>query len=507
MADRLAAVRGRTLAADHGLPYIELRRLALSPDAVRSAPLEILDHLEAVPFDVVDGMLHVALTAPSAGAVAELERVSGRPVAVALAAPEDVRGILDDLARGGTVDVEQLEVEAGSAGGAPAVVAVNEILRAAVAAQASDVHVIPAADRYHVRLRIDGVVQEHSHLAPVEAAAAVSRIKVLAGLDVAERRRPQDGRFGLRTTAGRPIDVRTAILPTVHGEGVVLRLLGKIRTPPSFTDLGLSNAMQMEIERLVERAVGAVLVTGPTGSGKSTTLHAALADIARPDRTVITVEDPVEYELAGTYQIQVNPVAGVTFPAALRSVLRGDPDVLMVGEIRDHETARLALSASLTGHFVLSTLHTGDAPSAVTRLVEMGVEHYVVAAALSGVVAQRLARRLCLYCREPYEPSESLVVSLGLDPEACRRTFFRAHGCPHCTGGYRGRIGVFQLLTIDEQLRGLICAGASHDDTMRVAGESGMVSLWHDGLGKVEAGLTSVEELHRVVPRTKTVHV
>jgi type IV pilus assembly protein PilB len=500
MADRCAAIRGRTLAAKHGLPYVELARLALNPDAVRAAPLELLEHLDAVPFDEVAGVLHVALAEPSGETVAELLRVTGRPVAVALAAREEVREILDELARGGTLDAERLDA-GDTADEAPAVRAVNEILGDAVAAQASDVHVIPAQHGYHVRLRIDGVLQEHTTLAPEQAAAAVSRVKVLAGLDVAERRRPQDGRFGVRTTTGRTIDVRTAVLPTVHGEGAVLRLLGKIRTPPSFTDLGLSNAMQMQIERLVERAIGALLVTGPTGSGKSTTLNAALADIARPDRAVITIEDPVEYELPGTYQIQVNPVAGVTFPAALRSVLRGDPDVLMVGEIRDHETAQLALSASLTGHFVLSTLHTGDAPSAVTRLAEMGVEPYVVSAGLSGVIAQRLARRLCLYCREAYEPPVDLCEALGLDETDEPRTFFRACGCAHCTGGYRGRIGVFQLLVVDDDLRALLAAAAPHDAIVRAARAAGMRSLWSDGLAKVDAGLISLEELHRVVPR------
>jgi type IV pilus assembly protein PilB len=501
MADRLVAVRGRTLAAQHGLPYVDLALLALNPNAVRAAPLEVLERLNAVPFDLVEDMLHVALTEPSPAAVAELERITGRPVVVSLAAHEDVREILEELVRGGTLDAEQLLVEGELANNAPAVRAVNAIVSAAVAAQASDVHVIPSEHMYYVRLRVDGVVQEHSTITPEDASAAVSRIKVMAGLDVAERRRPQDGRFAVRTTAGRAIDVRVAILPTVHGEGVVMRLLGKLRTPPSFTDLGLSNAMQMEIERLVERAVGALLVTGPTGSGKSTTLNTALADIARPDRTVITVEDPVEYELPGTYQIQVNPLFGVTFPAALRSVLRGDPDVLMVGEIRDHETAQLALSASLTGHFVLSTLHTGDATSAVTRLVEMGVEHYVVSAALAGVIAQRLARRLCLYCREAYEPADDLVRSLGLPLDGMSRTFFHATGCMHCTGGYRGRIGVFQFLIVDDALRALIASGASHDEIERAATAAGMGSLWTDGLAKVEAGSISVEELHRVVPR------
>jgi type IV pilus assembly protein PilB len=499
VADRLAAARGRTLAAEHGLPGIELDRVALDPDAVRTAPLELLERLRAVPFDLTGNVLSVALADPSPNAVAELERATGKRVAVALTAHEDLVAVLETLERGGTIDAEQLDVVDDFADDAPAVRAVNEILRVAVATQASDVHLIPGQHGVFVRLRIDGVVQDHATLTIEEALAVVSRLKVLARLDVAERRRPQDGRFGVRTTTGRPIDIRAAILPTVHGEGAVLRLLGKLRTPPSFTDLGLSNAMQMELERIVDRASGALLVTGPTGSGKSTTLHAALSDIARPERNVITIEDPVEYDLPGTYQIQVNPIAGVTFASALRSVLRGDPDVLMVGEIRDHETAQLALSASLTGHFVLSTLHTGDAPTAVTRLVEMGVEHYVVSAALAGVIAQRLARRLCLYCREPYVPSEELLESLGFAGEPS--TFFRATGCPYCSGGYRGRIGVFQLLTIDDRLRAGIAAGCSHDELVRGATAAGLASLWDDGLAKVAAGLISVEELHRVVLR------
>jgi type IV pilus assembly protein PilB len=500
MADRLAAIRSRTRAAERGLPYVELGRMSLDPHAVHVAPFEVLEHLRAVPFAAEAGELHVAFAEPTPERVAELERVTGRKVLSALASADDVTTILDELARSGTIDVEELQVDGELAGSAPAVAAVNEILRAAIAAQASDVHVIPGESCFYVRLRIDGVVQEHGRLEIDDAAAIVSRLKVLAGLDVAERRRPQDGRFAVRTTAGRPIDLRAAVLPTVHGEGVVLRLLGKLRTPPSFTDLGLSNAMQMQIERMADRATGALLVTGPTGSGKSTTLHAALADIARPERNVITVEDPVEYELPGTYQIQVSSIAGVTFASALRSVLRGDPDVLMVGEIRDHETAELALAASLTGHFVLSTLHTGDAPSAVTRLIEMGIEHYVVSAALSGVIAQRLARRLCLYCREAYDPSDALLESIGAEGEE-KRTYFRARGCPYCTGGYRGRVGVFQLLSVDDDLRALLAAGASHDDLVAAAGRAGMDSLWSDGVAKVEAGLISVEELHRVVPR------
>jgi type II secretory ATPase GspE/PulE/Tfp pilus assembly ATPase PilB-like protein len=501
MSDRLAAVRSRAAAVEHGLPFVELTKISLSPEAVRSAPFEVLEHLRAVPYAAEGTALHVAFAEPTAERVAELERVTGRRVLSGLASADEVELILDELARSGTIAVEELHVEGELAGDAPAIHTFNEILATAVSAQASDIHLIPGDSGYFVRLRIDGVVQEHARLEREEAMAVVSRVKVLAGLDVAERRRPQDGRFGVRTTTGRPIDLRVAVLPTVHGEGVVLRLLGKLRTPPSFTDLGLSNAMQMELERMVDRAIGAVLVTGPTGSGKSTTLNAALADIARPERTVITIEDPVEYEIAGTYQMQVNPHAGVTFASALRSVLRGDPDVLMVGEIRDRETAELALSASLTGHFVLSTLHTGDAPSAITRLAEMGVEPYVVSAALSGVIAQRLARRLCLYCREPYTPSDALLEAIGAPSPDESRTYFRAAGCEHCTGGYRGRIGVFQLLKIDDELRPLLAEGAAVEAIVAAAGASGMASLWQDGLAKVEAGLISVEELTRVVPR------
>ncbi len=497
MSDRLAVGRARALAEAHGLPYIDLSRRALDHAAVRSVPLELLERLVVLPYEIGDGVVNVAVADPTAGAIEELQRVSGKQFAVAVARREEVVGLLHDLAAGGTLREDELHLEGDRLGDAPAVRAVNDVLRRAIEARASDVHLIPENGYLHIRLRVDGVVEEHGILSAEDAQGIVARIKVLAELDVAERRRPQDGRFSVRTTSGRAVDARVTLLPTIAGEGVVLRLLEKTRTAPSLTDLGLENAMQMELERIVYRSVGALLVTGPTGSGKSTTLHGALADIARPERTVITIEDPVEYELPGTYQLQTNAAAGVTFATALRSVLRGDPDVIMVGEIRDAETAELALGGSLSGHFVLSTLHTNDAPSAVTRLIEMGLEPYVVSAALAGVLGQRLARRLCLYCRESYEPSQDVLEQIGSVREDAH--FFRAVGCPYCSGGYRGRVGIFQLLTIGEHLRSLIASGAPAEELYAAAEEAGMASLWADGLAKVEAGSISLEELRRVV--------
>jgi type IV pilus assembly protein PilB len=490
------------VAERHGLPFVELGRRALDPDAVRTVPLELLERIGAIPFALADGVLHVALGEPSSEAAAELGRASGHAVALAVAPPEEVEGVLRELARGGTLTADELRLEDGAADGAPAVRAANEILRRAAADRASDIHLVPDHGYVHVRFRIDGVVREHALLPPEEAAAVIARLKVLGQLDVAERRKPQDGRFTIRTTAGRELDLRVTVLPTISGEGIVLRLLEKTRHAPSLTELGLENAMQMDLERLVARSVGALVVTGPTGSGKSTTLYAALADLARPDRTLITIEDPVEYELPGAYQLQVSTTAGVTFASALRAVLRGDPDVIMVGEMRDAETARIALGASLAGHFLLTTLHTGDAPTAVSRLVEMGVERYVVGAGLAAVLGQRLARRLCLYCREPYVPRDGAIEPLrargGIVPD--EPAFFRPTGCAHCSGGYHGRTGIFQLLVVDDELRSLVAEGAPQEQVLRAATAAGMRPLWADGVEKAAAGLTSLEELHRVLP-------
>jgi type IV pilus assembly protein PilB len=335
-------------------------------------------------------------------------------------------------------------------------------------------------------------------------AGVTTRLKVLAKLDIAERRKPQDGRISLNAAAaGRMLDIRVATLPTVEGESVVMRLLDKSKRPPTLEELGLADEMRATLEEVVSRPTGALLVTGPTGSGKSTTLYAALAEINNPEINIITVEDPVEYRLAGINQVQINQRAGLTFATALRSILRSDPDVVMVGEIRDPETAKISIEAALTGHFVLSTLHTNDAPGALTRLNEMGVEPFLTGSAVTGVLAQRLARKLCTHCCEMYTPSVDELIKARVSPDVAAQAdwmiFYRKKGCPRCNQtGFKGRIGIFQLLAMSETLETLAAEKASREELERAAMEEGMRTLWDDGLAKVAAGLTSIEELARV---------
>jgi type IV pilus assembly protein PilB len=333
----------------------------------------------------------------------------------------------------------------------------------------------------------------------------LTRLKVLAKLDIAERRKPQDGRMSLNAAAaGRMLDVRIATLPTVEGESIVMRLLDKSKRAPTMQELGLSDEMREMMTEILSRPTGALLVTGPTGSGKSTTLYAGLSQINRPEINVITVEDPVEYRLAGINQVQINVRAGLTFATALRSILRSDPDVVMVGEIRDGETAKISIEAALTGHFVLSTLHTNDAPSVLTRLTEMGVEPFLTGAAVSAVLAQRLARKLCTHCCEMYQPSVDELLKARVSPDVAAASdgmaFYRKRGCPRCgQTGYKGRIGVYQLMTMTEELESLAANKASREEIERAAISGGMRTMWDDGLAKVAAGLTSVEEVARVV--------
>ena len=511
----------RIVAAQHGLPVIELGTVGIDPIAASSLPLHVLEQVNAVPYAFENDSLCVAIADPqNIHGIDALRLASRHPIALRVASSEDIANELGRLARTAEAfgtrsglgdgfelevldeeELDDLEVEDGISD-APLVRLVNSIIFEAAEDGASDVHFEPQPDALVVRFRIDGVLHETQRIPKRSAVGVTTRLKVLAKLDIAERRKPQDGRISLAASAaGRMLDVRVATLPTVEGESVVMRLLDKSKKPPTLEEVGLSPAMQERLSELIRRPTGALLVTGPTGSGKSTTLFAAVSLINRPEINVITVEDPVEYRLAGLNQIQINPRAGLTFATALRSILRADPDVVMVGEIRDVETAKISIEAALTGHFVLSTLHTNDAPSALSRLNEMGVEPFLTGAAVTGVLAQRLARRLCEHCKELYVVSEEELATARVPDELRegKTEFFRRSGCVRCRQtGYAGRIGIFQLLAMNEELSALAARKASHEELERSALTNGMSTLWTDGIEKVVAGVTSLEELARV---------
>ena len=482
----------------------------------------MLERAGALPFKVEGDRLKTAVADPTnVQAIDELRLATRHTLDVHVAPREDVELELRRLQRASEaweraalveeefdLDEEEagddLEAEDGVSD-APLVRLVNSIILQAAEDGASDLHFDPQDDALVVRLRVDGVLHEVQRIPKRLAPGVTTRLKVLAKLDIAERRKPQDGRISLNAkAAGRLLDIRVAVLPTVEGEGVVMRLLDKSKRPPTLSELGLSDEMRAAFEEIIRKPTGALLVTGPTGSGKSTTLYASLNEINRPEVNVITVEDPVEYRLAGLNQVQVNPRAGLTFSAALRSILRSDPDIVMVGEIRDAETAKMAIEAALTGHFVLSTLHTNDAPSALTRLNEMGVEPFLTGSAVTAVLAQRLARKLCTHCCEMYMATTEEMLEARFSPEQAAAAdgvaLYRKRGCPRCNQtGYKGRIGVYQLMVMSEDLGRLAAQHASREDHERAALDMGMKTLWDDGLAKVASGLTSLDELARVL--------
>jgi type IV pilus assembly protein PilB len=510
----------RMLAVRHHLPLIELPEVGVATDAAQVIPVQTLERAVAVPYALEDDVLRVAVADPgNLHAIDELRLATTYTLELGVASREDILVELQRLVRTadaiGSVVIEledddshaadlDLDVDDGISEG-PLVKLVNALIFQAAEENASDVHFEPQEDALAVRFRVDGVLREIQRIPKKMAPGVTTRLKVLAKLDIAERRKPQDGRITLSTSAvGRMLDIRVATLPTVEGEKVVMRLLDKSRKPPTLTELGLSEAMRADLEEIVLRPTGALVVTGPTGSGKSTTLYGCLAQINRPEINIITVEDPVEYRLAGVNQVQINVRAGLTFASSLRSILRSDPDVVMVGEIRDVETAKISIEAALTGHFVLSTLHTNDAPSTITRLGEMGVEPFLTGAALSAVLAQRLARKLCTHCCEAYQPSAEELGDTRISPDVRAAldgaVFYRKKGCPRCNHtGYRGRVGIFQFLRMSEEIATAAVQHASRDEIARVASANGMRSLWDDGMEKVASGLTSLEELARVL--------
>jgi len=516
--------RARLLATRHHLPLIELGSKGVDQAAAKILPLHVLERAGALPYALRDGVLYVAIADPTnVNAIDELRLATRYALEFGVAAGEEIAEHIRKLGREAEAfgvrakaDAPELvfeeheeegetELEAYDAvSEAPLIRMVNSIIFQAAEDGASDIHFEPQEDALIVRFRVDGVLQEVQRIPKRLMNGILTRLKVVAKLDIAERRRPQDGRMTLNAeAAGRSLDVRVATLPTVDGESIVMRLLDKSKRAPTLMELGLSEAMRDEFTQIIARPSGALLVTGPTGSGKSTTLYAALTQINRPEINVITVEDPVEYRLTGINQVQINIRAGLTFATALRSILRSDPDVVMVGEIRDGETAKISIEAALTGHFLLSTLHTNDAPSALTRLNEMGVEPFLTGAAVSAVLAQRLARKLCVHCCEMYTPTVDELLKAHVSPNVAAASdgtvLYRKRGCPRCgQTGYKGRIGIYQLLTMTEEIQQLSAAKASREEIERSAIASGMGTLWDDGMIKVAAGLTSVEELARV---------
>ncbi len=478
---------------------------------------EYLEYYQMLPLEVQEGRLRVAITgSPNVDALEDLRQSYGAEVELVpvdagdledairrtFAAAESMVELVRDLdaSLGGAVDPgdDQLADVRTLANQAPVVRFVNLLIREAHDARASDVHLEATRDGLRVRLRIDGVLTELPSPPRGLQAAVVSRIKLLAELDIAERRAPQDGRIRVRLES-RELDLRISTVPTLYGESVVLRLLDRGGRPVSLEELGMAPETLEEFRRLARRAHGIVLATGPTGSGKTTTLYAALGLRDPMAEKIITVEDPVEYHLSGVTQVPVHAKAGVTFAAALRSILRQDPDVLMVGEMRDAETSGIAVQAAMTGHLVFSTLHTNDAVSAIARLIDLRVEPYMVAATVEGVLAQRLVRRVCPDCRERYRPDPAVIALLAHQPVG-DMTLERGAGCAACRQtGYRGRTGIFELFRVTDEVKHALSRGADHAALRALAHAEGMTTLKADGWRKVRAGLTTVEEVLRVV--------
>ena len=504
----------RALARQAGVRFVDLDDFPVDWSVAQSVPLAMARRHRALPVAYEDEKVVVAMANPAdVLALDDLRTMLRREVIVALVDPAQLSAALDRAASSEAEVAEALEAaaeEADDVAGpqeliadtvaeAPIVRFVQAVIARAVAGRASDVHVEPDEKGLRVRLRIDGVLHDAMRAPASLKAGIVSRIKVMADLDIAERRLPQDGRTRVRT-GGRTVDMRVATVPTVFGEAAVLRLLDTKETGHSLADLSMDPGVLERWESAYKRPWGAILVTGPTGSGKTTTLHATLSELNEEHRNLMTIEDPVEYQLSGVKQVQVNLAAGLTFASALRSFLRADPDVMLVGEIRDHETAVIAAEASLTGHLVLSSLHTNDAASAPLRLTEIGVAPFLVTSAVQAVLAQRLARKLCDRCRAPYEPNDVELSEARWPSGWPTPEFHRAVGCQACSAtGYRGRLAVHEVMLMTEPLRRLVLERAGADAVRRQAVEDGMVPLWQDGLKKVASGLTTVEELARVV--------
>ncbi len=510
------------LAGQAGMAFVDLEKVELDEATVGAMPSETAQAYQIVPikYEAAGRKLRIALkSADNFRAVDDLQLLMGFKVSAAVADPEQVdrlikkhysksesvTDVISDLAsdqkfqslakRDASVDLDAV-LEASEDN--KVIKLLNLVLLQAIKDRASDIHFEPFEDEFKMRYRIDGVLYEMvpppKHLGP----AITSRVKVMANLDIAERRLPQDGRVEL-VVGGNPVDLRVAVLPTMHGESVVMRVLDRSNVELSLERLGLREDDLAKLDMLINKPNGIVIVTGPTGSGKTTTLYAALATLNTIDTKILTVEDPVEYDIDGLCQVQVNTEVELTFARALRSFLRQDPDVILVGEIRDLETAQIAVQASLTGHLVFSTLHTNDAPSSIVRMLDLGVEAFLLTATLEAIVAQRLVRTICTKCKETFTPTEEQLMELGLLPEEVKgRTFCRGRGCEQCNGsGYKGRMAIFEIMTIDDEMRELIMKHASTSVLRNESRKRGMRTLRESGLLGIYEGQTTIDEVVR----------
>ncbi|GEA82904.1 MAG: ATPase, T2SS/T4P/T4SS family [Cellulomonas sp.] len=507
----------QALAAQVGMQFIDLDEHPVDRAAVAMVPGALCRRYSVLPIAIQNGVLILATADPgNVMAVDDVRTMSGMQVTPVIATYDNVVRAIDRFVRAdgemenlsSAFEDAQVEPEADLSkmgdfvdDDAPIVRYVNLLVTQAITDRASDIHIEPSEHDLRVRYRIDGVLHETQRSPKNITGGVISRVKIMSDIDIAEKRKPQDGRMSV-VHNGRKIDLRVATLPTVWGEKIVMRILDNSTASLDLRDLSFLDHNYETYKESYTKPYGMILVTGPTGSGKSTTLYATLNAVSKPDINVITVEDPVEYRLAGINQVQVNPKAGLTFAAALRSILRSDPDVVLLGEIRDHETAQIAIEAALTGHLVLSTLHTNDAPSAVTRLTEMGIEPFLVGSALDCVVAQRLARRLCSKCKVPYQPSveEMEAARFPWVPGEPVPELFRPGGCTACSKtGYKGRLALHEVMRVTEEIERHAVAHSSAADIANTAMQQGMTSLRNDGWYKVVMGQTSIEEILRVV--------
>jgi len=516
----------RAVAEATKYPYVNLNEISIPESVIELVPESVARENKILPMAEEDGVLTVIVSDPDDyNTMDKLRFILNRKVEIALAPRENILEAInkyygqiegesaDSMLQEFTdtaIDFTETEDENRSGAevvdenSAPIVRLVQIMIQEAVQARASDIHVEPFADRVRIRYRIDGVLTERDSPPRRLLAAIVSRIKILSKLDIAERRRPQDGRIKV-TVGEKELDLRVSVIPTSHGQSVVMRLLDKDNIKVGVRQLGLNEETFKQFSGLIRRPNGIVLVTGPTGSGKTTTLYAALNALNRPDRKIITAEDPVEYYLPGVNQVEVKHSIGLDFARIIRAMLRQAPNIILVGEMRDKETASMGIQASLTGHLVFSTLHTNDAPSAVTRMIDMGVPGYLVSSSVIAILAQRLVRVICSKCKQPYTPPESALFDAGITPEMAQSaTFMRGKGCGHCNKkGFRGRIGIYELMMITAKIREQIFENRSSQEIRKVAVAQGMTTLYVDGIHKVLKGVTTLEEVYRVAKRSE----